>query len=121
MILDAFFAVAVPLTVGGVVLSKLLIARNKTKPFYPGKEGEAIRDRVNEQYRTTRGATIILILFVPLYGFLVYGLIEEWGMRFFTFVIAALMLLPMMALYGVVTAIYMFSVHGTAAIKRHRQ
>ena len=121
MILDAFFAVAVPLTIGGVVLSKLLIRRNAEKPFYPGEEGEAIRDRVNEQHRTTRGAIIILILFVPLYGLLVYGLIDEWGARFFTFVIAALMLIPVMTVYGVVTAIYMSCVHGAAALKRNRR
>ena len=114
MILDVFFKIAVPVAIGGMVFAKLMIARNNARPFYSGAEGAARRDAINQRYQTNKAAIVIAILFVPIYGLVVAGLIEEWGPKFFTFVISALLLLPTMVVYSVVLMIYCFAVHGVA-------
>ena len=115
-----FFDVAAPVAAVGFVVASFLIKRNAAQPFYPGAEGEARRDAVNEQHGTTRGAVVIALLFVPIYALVVAGMIEQMGARALTFVVAGLLVIPLLAVYGVVTMVYMYTVHGVAALKRRK-
>ena len=66
------------------------------------------------------GAAVIAGVFVVLWVLMLLALIEEWGAIFFTFVIAALMILPLLAVCSCVIMVYMFTVHGIANAKARR-
>ncbi len=117
MLLDLFFKVAVPLVGIGVVVSKVMIARNKRKGFYEGESGMARRDQINKKYRTNRGAVIIGIACLGIWGLIVAELVNRCGAILFSYVVSALMLIPMFAVYSVLLLIYMGSVHGFANLK----
>ncbi|MEM7417785.1 MAG: hypothetical protein AAF389_20010 [Gemmatimonadota bacterium] len=71
----------------------------------------------NEKYGTTKGAMVIAGLFVVLWGLTVLAMIESWGAIFFTFVIAAVIVIPFMAVCAGAIMIYTFAVHGYAHVR----
>ncbi|MEM7469519.1 MAG: hypothetical protein AAF387_21935 [Pseudomonadota bacterium] len=117
MILDVFFDIAIPLVVVGVVVAKLVLSRVGPQGIYATDKEKKTRDAINQQYRTNRGAAVIAGIFVLIYVFIVFALIEQWGAIFFTFVISVLMLLPVATVCGVVIMFYTFSVHAWANSK----
>lgn len=116
-ILDVFFRFAVPVVIVGVVLAKLGIGFDKVHGIYRGPEGAARRDAINEKFRTNLGAIVIAGLFVVLWGLTVAALVDELGAIFFTFVIAALLIIPFTTVCAVVVLIYTYAVHGYANAK----
>lgn len=117
--LDAFFALAVPLVIVGVVLARVALKYDETKGIYRGPDGAARRDWVNRTFRTSRGAIVISVVFVILWAMMVGGLVEQWGFTLFSVVIGVLLIVPFTTVCAVVITIYMFAVHGYANT-RHR-
>lgn len=118
MPLDAFFSVAVPLVIFGLILSKVALRVDAVRGIYRGPEGAARRDAINRTFRTNQGAIVIAGLFVVLWGLTVAGLVEKLGAIFFTFVIGVLLIIPFTTVCAVVIAIYMFAVHGYANTRK---
>lgn len=116
-LLDAFFSVAVPFVIVSFIAAKAALAWQEKNGIYEGAEGAARRDGINEKFRTNQGAIVIAVLFLMLWGVMLAGLIERWGPEFFTFVIAALLLIPFATVCGAAIMVYMFAVHGYAKAK----
>lgn len=117
MLLDAFFKLAVPLVIFGVAFAYFVLSLNSRYQFYGDEEGKLRRAEINHKYRTNRGAVIIAFIFLLIYSGIVYGLIDEWGAKFFTFVISFLMIIPVMTICSLVIMLYMHAVHGWAHVK----
>ncbi|MEE4329913.1 MAG: hypothetical protein V2J10_03540 [Wenzhouxiangella sp.] len=116
-LLDVFFKIAVPFVVLTMVFAGFALRYDRTRGIYRGEEGASRRDQINRRYRTNTGAVVIGILFLGVWGLLVAGLIEQWGAIFFTFVVAALLLLPVGTVAVCVIAVYMFAVHAFARLR----
>lgn len=117
MPLDAFFSLAVPFVVFGLIVAKLGLGYESVRGIYRGPDGAARRDAINEKFRTNRGAVVIAGLFTVLWGFTVAGLVDMWGAVFATFLIGVLLIIPFTTVCAVAIMIYMFSVHGFAKHK----
>lgn len=115
--LDAFFSIGPPIIIGSLLITTFAVSVARSRGVYEGEEGEKRRDAVNAKYRTTIGAVVIGGIFVMLWGVTVASLIEEWGAIFFTYVVAALLIIPFLAVCAAVIALYMFAVHGYAKTK----
>ena len=115
--LDVFFGFAIPFVIVSVVLAKVAVAWDRRHGIYRSAEGEQRRDEINRTYGTNKGAIVIGLVFLGIYGLGVASLIEEWGPRFFTFVISALLVIPFLAVTSCAIALYMGLVHVCANMK----
>lgn len=113
-LLDLFFTVAVPFLVIVVVVAKLAIAHDRKHGIYRTPEGELRRDEINRRYRTNRGAAVIAVAFLGLWGLTAWALVEKLQGTFFAVVVSGLLLVPFAAVCAGVIALYMFGVHGYA-------
>ena len=116
-LLDAFFSVAVPFVVVSIVVAKVAQRYAGARGVHQGADGANRRDGINARYRTNTGAVVIGVLFLALWGVIVAGLVEQWGAVFFTFVVAVLLLLPVTTVAACAIMLYMFAVHGYAAMR----
>ena len=118
MVLDAFFKVAVPLTIVGAAVAKLMIAVNRRRPFYPTAADERRRDAINRRYRTNRAALIIAVIFLLAWMVIVASLVEQWGAKLLTLLVSVFMILPVGTVCCVVILLYSSAVHLVANAKR---
>ena len=116
-VLDTFFSAAVPFVVVSLVVAQVAQRYASTRGVYEGTDGAARRDAINKRYRTNAGAVVIAAVFLALWGVTVAALVEQWGAIFFTFVISGLLLLPFATVGACAIMLYMFAVHGVAAMK----
>jgi len=113
-ILDAFFSVAVPLVVLTLIVGAVVQHYDKARGIYRGKDGSDRRSEINKRWGTNKGAVVIGVIFLGVWGLIVAALIEQWGAVFFTFVVAALMLIPVATVAVCVIALYTLLVHAIA-------
>ena len=118
VILDAFFQFAVPFVMVVVVVASLVLTRHRQRPFYADEDGPARRDAINKKYGVNKGMVLIALVFLAVYVVIVISLVERWGPQFFTWVIAALMLLPVGAVCAGAVALYGLTVHALANRRR---
>lgn len=112
--LDAFFAVAVPLVVISLIVAKILLRQGNP---YQGPEGEAKRDAINKRYGVNKSCIIITIIMVLFYALVVASLFDRWGNVLLSYAISVLLLIP----FGTVTVclflLYTPIVHAIGNVK----
>ena len=116
--IDAFFAVAVPLFVVSVIVATIFLRYHKSNPVYADKEGEAFRDALNK--KLNRHVWVIAAVFMLIYGLVLYALFDELGLSALMVILGIYMALPVFTAWACFIMFYLGFHHLVAGLKRKK-